>query len=82
MIPALIDSRSLSDLQEAFGVSNFKGMMPFRLVGVFPAEQEICEWRWDSAQLGFQVHAWESRHWFSSSLSDERAQSVRGTACA
>lgn len=35
VIPALIDSRSLSDLREVIGVSNFKGMMPFRLAGVF-----------------------------------------------
>lgn len=81
VIPALIDSRSISDLHEVFGVSNFRGMMPFRLIGVFPSEQEIWEWRWDSAQLDFHVHAWESRHWFSSSLSDERAESLRGAAC-
>ncbi len=78
MIPALIDSRSLSDLHAVFGVSNFKGMMPFRLVGVFPSEQEIWEWRWDSTQLDLEIHAWESRHWFSSSLSDERADSRAG----
>ena len=74
VIPTLIDSRSLSDLHAVFGASNFAGMMPFRLVGVFPSEQEIWEWRWDSAQLECQVHEWESRHWFSSSLSDERAE--------
>jgi len=81
VIPALIDSRSLSDLHEVFSVSNFVGMMPFRLVGVFPSEREIREWRWDSAQLDCQRHEWESRHWFSSSLSDERAESLRGPAC-
>ena len=81
VIPALIDSRSLSDLHEVFGVSNFRGMMPFRLIGVFPSEEEIWEWRWDSVRLDFRVHAWEARHWFSSSLSDERAESVRGAAC-
>ena len=81
VVPALIDSRSLSDLHAVFGVSNFKGMMPFRLVGVFPFEQEIWEWRWDSTQLEFQVHEWKSRHWFSSSLSDKQAESLRGAAC-
>jgi hypothetical protein len=81
VIPALIDSRSLMDLHQVFDVSNFKGMMPFRLVGVFPFEHEIWEWRWDSKQLGFQTHVWESRHWFSSSLSDDRAESMRGAAC-
>ena len=81
VIPALSDSRSLADLHEVFGASNFTGMMPFRLVGVFPSEQEIWEWRWNSDQPGCVVHEWESRHWFSSSLSDERAESLRGAAC-
>jgi Transport and Golgi organisation 2 len=81
VIPALIDSRSLSDLHAVFDVSNFKGIMPFRLVGVFPSEQKIREWRWDSKQLGFQAHEWESLHWFSSSLSDDLAESTRGAVC-
>lgn len=81
VIPALIDSRSLSDLHAVFDASNFKGMMPFRLVGVFPSEQKIWEWRWDSKQFGLQAHEWESRHWFSSSLSDDRAESARGAVC-
>ncbi len=81
VIPALIDSRSLLDLHAVFGASNFKGMMPFRLVGVFPSEREIWEWRWDSTHLDFEIHAWKSGHWFSSSLSDERAKSGRGAAC-
>jgi len=81
VIPTVIDSRSPSDLHEALRVSNFRGMMPFRLVGVFPSEQEILEWRWDSAQLDIHVHTWESRHWFSSSISDERAENLRGEAC-
>jgi hypothetical protein len=81
VIPALIDSRSLWDLHAVFSVSNFTGMLPFRLVGVFPYEREIWEWRWDSTQLEFQVHEWKTRHWFSSSLSDDRAESLRGLAC-
>jgi hypothetical protein len=81
VIPALIDSRSLGDLHVVFSVSNFTGMLPFRLVGAFPAEREIWEWRWDSTQLEFQVHEWKSRHCFSSSLSDKQAESLRGTAC-
>jgi transport and Golgi organization protein 2 len=81
VIPALIDSRSLSDLHEVFGASNFAGMLPFRLVAVFPFEQELWEWRWDTAELECLVHEWESRHWFSSSLSDEQAERMRGAAC-
>jgi Transport and Golgi organisation 2 len=81
VIPALIDSRSLSGLRAVLDVSNFTGMMPFRLVGIFPSERAIGEWRWDSKQLGFREHMWESRHWFSSSLSDERADILRGAVC-
>jgi hypothetical protein len=81
VIPALIDSRSLWDLHEVFRASNFTGMLPFRLVGVFPSEREIWEWRWDSAQLEFQVYEWASHHWFSSSISDKQAESLRGRAC-
>jgi hypothetical protein len=81
LIPALIGSRSLSGLSAAFGGLDLEGILPFRLVGVFPSEKEIGEWRWNSAQLAFQVHAWESRHWFSSSLSDQRAETLRGAVC-
>ena len=34
---------------------NLEGMRPFRFVGVFPSEQEIAEWGWDSVQLTFQT---------------------------
>jgi hypothetical protein len=81
VIPALINSPSLWNLHAVFRVSNFAGMRPFRLVGVFPSEREIWEWRWDSTQLEFRVHIWESQHWFSSSLSDKRAETMRGNAC-
>ena len=81
VIPSLIGSRSLSDLHEVISVSSFQGMLPFRLVGVFPFEQLIWEWRWDSKRFTAQVHAWESRHWFSSSLSDKWAERLRGTVC-
>ena len=81
LIPALFDSRSLLDLHAVFGALNFKGMMPFRLVGVFPSQREIWEWRWDSKQRESHSYMWESRHWFSSSLSDDRAESLRGAAC-
>jgi len=81
VIPALIGSRSLSDLHDVIHLSNFEGMLPFRLVGVFPFEQQIWEWRWDAKQVDSQLHLWQSRNWFSSSLSDERAESLRGAAC-
>jgi hypothetical protein len=81
VIPALIASHSLAELCTALQVSSLKGMLPFRLVGVFAFEKEIREWRWDSTQIDSQVHRWDTRHWFSSSLSDQKAGTLRGAAC-
>ena len=81
IIPALASAPSLTGLQAAFGTLNLHGIRPFRFVGVFPSEQTIAEWGWDSAQLTFQTRGWNSLHWFSSSLSDRQAGRLRGAAC-
>jgi hypothetical protein len=81
LIPALIDTRSLAELRAVLDMLDLEGMLPFVLVGVFPAEREIWEWRWNSAALESRVHEWQPRHWFSSSLSDLKAQSLRGKFC-
>jgi hypothetical protein len=81
IIPVLASAPSLTGLQAAFGALNLEGIRPFRFVGVFPSEQAIAEWRWDSVQLTFQTRGWHSLHWFSSSLSDRQAESLRGAAC-
>ena len=81
IIPTLASAPSLAGLQAAFSALSLGGIQPFRLVAAFPSEQEIWEWCWDSTQLEFQVHEWKPRHWFSSSLSDEQAESLRGAAC-
>jgi hypothetical protein len=81
IIPVLIASHSIVELCTTLKASKLKGMLPFRLVGVFTSEREIWEWRWDSTHLESQVLEWKSRHWFSSSLSDKEAESLRGAAC-
>jgi hypothetical protein len=81
VIPGLIGSQSLADMHDVIRLSTFGGMLPFRMVGVFPFEQQIWEWRWDATQLGVQVHGWKSQHWFSSSVSDKQAERLRGTVC-
>jgi hypothetical protein len=81
IIPALGSSSRMSELQAALGRLDLKRTPPFRLVGVFLSEKEIGEWRWDSLRLSFDAQGWRSRHWFSSSLSDGDAESLRGTAC-
>ena len=81
VIPNLLASRSLAEFQASLDVLDLQGMFPFRLVGVFPSERALWEWRWDSQRFSSEVHEWESRHWFSSGLSDEQAHRMRGTVC-
>jgi transport and Golgi organization protein 2 len=82
LIPALIGSHSLVELQSAMAKMALEGILPFRLVGVSRLEKEICEWRWDSVTTEFLWHEWQARHWFSSSLSDRKAKDIRGGECS
>ena len=56
-------------------------MLPFVLVGFFPAEQIISQCQWDGNDLKFLRIGWDVRHWFSSGVSDEMARKVRGSTC-
>ena len=81
VIPEVIRSSSLEQVQSLLRNLRLDGTRPFRLMGVFPDDRQIREWRWDTTRLYSQRHAWERRHWFSSSLSDQRAQALRGGVC-
>lgn len=81
VIPALIVSRSSEALKRSINGLDLNGMLPFRLTGIFPAERQICEWRWHGNAMVLQNHPWKARHWFSSSLSDHQAEEQRGAEC-
>lgn len=81
VIPALIASTSFDRVETALQGLNLQGIWPFRLVGVFPEERRIAEWRWDQRALAMHSHDWKAGHWFSSSLSDESAAKERGAVC-
>lgn len=50
---------------------------PFRLIGIFPAEKQVCEWRWDLSTLVCWKHDWESQQWISSGHDEIAAQNIR-----
>jgi hypothetical protein len=50
---------------------------PFRLIGIFPAAQEVFEWRWDVSRLIRKMHPWKSQQWISSGYDEKKAQRVR-----
>jgi len=81
IITAVAGSSRMLGVRAVLDFLELKHTLPFRLIGVIAAEEAIGEWRWDGSRLTFHSQAWESRHWFSSSLSDEQAASERGAAC-
>lgn len=81
VIPHLVQFGSHHDVQTAVRLFDLKGILPFRLVGIFPLEKKIGEWRWNRDSVEVQHLAWERRHWFSSGVSDEQASRLRGTIC-
>lgn len=53
---------------------------PFRLIGVFPSNQEITEWRWNLQRLERLQHRWQTNSWISSGFDESGAQDTRGKA--
>jgi len=82
VIPALIGSTSRKNTDATLKHLEFPGILPFRLVGVFPAEKQIAEWRWNQNSLERQTFSWYHRQWCSSSLSDAQATMHRGLSFA
>src|SRR6266513_2509537 len=80
LIPELIGGEDLADTHARFTQVDLNGVLPFRLIGAFPGESVITEWRWDGLHRQEFRFAWRKRHWFSSSISDALAQRERGRA--
>lgn len=81
IIPAILSSSRFPEAMRRFQQLELRGMFPFVLVGVFPAEQIISQCQWDGNELQFLRIGWDVRHWFSSGVSDEMARKVRGSTC-
>jgi len=81
LIPLLTACRTMAAVGDALDKIDLSGTGPFRLFGFFGPSRQIREWCWNSVQSQALDHAWQSNHWFSSSLSDEKADRIRRRAC-
>ncbi len=81
IIPAILSSSRFPVAMRRFQHVDLRGLLPFVLVGIFPAEQIISQCQWDGNELKFLRIGWDVRHWFSSGVSDEMARKVRGSTC-
>lgn len=51
---------------------------PFRLMGFFPGERKVVEWRWNGLSLITVPHPWKTNLWISSGHDEPGAQVSRG----
>lgn len=51
---------------------------PFRLIGVFPTDEAVVEWRWNLQRLERLDHRWRTNTWISSGFDEPGAQQTRG----
>lgn len=82
LIPSLIHEAGAVATGRRLASLDLEGIHPFRLVGAFRDEQIVSEWRWNGGEIRKLSFPWELRHWFSSSLSDSKAEEMRGQICA
>lgn len=80
IIPQTLPAETLGAADWAVRGLDLIGVHPFRLIGIFPDERKVMEWRWDGERLIKRWHPWARKHWYSSSWSDSRAEAVRGKA--
>lgn len=50
---------------------------PFRLIGIYPATNEIAEWRWNLNRLVRNNHSWHTQQWISSGYDESKAELIR-----
>ena len=50
---------------------------PFRLIGVFPNEEQVVEWRWNLSRLERVGHEWKTNIWISSGFDEPGAERSR-----
>lgn len=82
VIPAMLESPSVRQAAATMERLDLRGILPFRLIGFFPQESAVTQWNWDTQRLQIFTLPWQTRHWFSSGISDELAREVRGLTCS
>ncbi len=81
LIPHLLTSKNSDAADDRLRSLDLAGVLPFRLVGIFPQQRITIEWVWDLQAFSKKPHAWELDHWFSSGASDREAQRHRSEVC-
>jgi hypothetical protein len=77
VVNAVSAGASPESADAAFARLPLKQINPFRLIGVYPADRRVVEWRWDLRKLARVSHPWETQQWISSGFDEPAAQQTR-----
>jgi hypothetical protein len=78
VVKVALAADSVGQADEILAALPLDRMNPFRLIGFFPAGEEIVEWRWNLKKLKPLRHRWEAGTWISSGHDEPGAQESRG----
>jgi len=73
-VGAVAGSEAADDLLNSYPLQKTN---PFRLIGVFPATNQIVEWQWDLQRLVRKRHRWRMQQWISSGFDEPAARQLR-----
>lgn len=78
VVRAVSPTASLETAAEKLLALALPRVRPFRLMGFFPGERNVAEWRWNGRVLETVVHPWKTNCWVSSGHDEPGAQVSRG----
>ncbi len=78
IVLAVRDADSSAEVVRRLGRLPWPRLNPCRLLGIFPGERQVREWRWDLHGLTVVTHPWQPAQWQSSGHREAEAQRIRG----
>jgi hypothetical protein len=78
IIRSALSARLPAAVSEALANLPLDRINPFRLLGFFPTDQTVVEWRWDLKRVAQLHHLWTTNIWASSGHDEPGAQHTRG----
>lgn len=77
LVTGVLGSAGFSQVESSMKRTDLAQFLPFRLIAIFASTKQVYEWIWDGRKLSVIELGWQSRHWFSSGISDEQATRSR-----
>jgi hypothetical protein len=68
---------SKSQIEENFKCLPLPRINPFRLISIFPQNEQVIEWRWNLSRLDRIEHEWKTNIWVSSGFDEPGAEKTR-----